>query len=541
MTKDMLFEDEARQAIFEGVKILARAVKTTLGPTGRNVVIKKGNGAPHITKDGVTVAREVSLADKFQNLGVELVREVVNKTATAAGDGTTTATVLAEAILENGAKFLASGVNTTELKRGIDLAVKAVVAHLDKTCKKISSEQETIQVATISANNDTEIGNLLGNLISEIGANGVATVEKTAGTELQIQKVEGLQVRGGYFSPYFANKDNGEAVYDDPRILIYDGRITAARDLILGNPNGFLERALIDGRPLVIIAEGIDGEAFHALVLNKVNGGQKILAVRIPFDANKIAILDDIATLTGGKVLSREAGCKQLHKVDLDELGTAGRIVATKDMTLILRGGGDAEQITAKVNSLQASAAAATSDYEKKVYKERAAKLSKGIAIIRVGAASEVELNEKYDRIEDALYATQAAVEEGIVPGGGVALARCISVVDALLPALENDNQRMGAKILRMALSSPLKQIAENAGLSGDVVLDKVLSSTSSTYGYNARSGVYCDMFVAGIIDPVKVAKVALLNAASVAGLVLTTDVLLVESDKPSQNSSKLN
>jgi len=535
MTKDMLFEDKARQAIFEGVRVLARAVKTTLGPTGRNVVIKKGNGPPHITKDGVTVAREVSLADKFQNLGVELVREVANKTATAAGDGTTTATVLAESILENGAKFLASGVNTTELKRGIDLAVKAVIAHLDATCKKVSSAQETIQVATISANNDAEIGTLLGNLINDIGANGVATVEKITGTELQVQKVEGLQVKGGYFSPYFANKDNGEAVYDDPRILIYDGRITAARDLILGNPNGFLERALVDGRPLVIIAEGIDGEAFHALVLNRVQGGQKILAVRIPFGTDKIALLEDIATLTGGKVLSREAGCKQLHKVDLDELGTAGRIVATKDMTLILRGGGDPVEITTKVATLQAAAVAATTEGEKRAFKERAAKLSKGIAIVRVGAASEVELNEKYDRIEDALYATQAAVEEGIVPGGGVALARCASVVERLLPTLENDNQRMGAKILQAALSSPLKQIAENAGLSGDVVLDKVLSSDAPSHGYNARSGVYCDMYAAGIIDPVKVAKVALLNAASVAGLVLTTDVLLVEAEKPSK------
>ena len=532
MTKDMLFEDKARQAIFEGVKILARAVKTTLGPTGRNVVIKKATGAPHITKDGVTVAREVSLADKFQNLGVELVREVANKTATAAGDGTTTATVLAEAILDSGAKFLASGVNTTELKRGIDLAVKAVVAHLDKSSKKITSQQETIQVASISANNDSEIGVLLGTLINEIGADGVATVEKVTGTELSVQKVEGLQVRGGYFSPYFANKDNGEAVYDDPRILIYDGRITAARDLILGNPNGFLERALVDGRPLVIIAEGIDGEAFHALVLNRVNGGQKILAVRIPFGVDKQALLDDIATLTGGKVLSREAGCKQLHKVDLDDLGTAGRIVATKDMTLILRGGGDPEQIAAKVESLQAAAATANTDHEKKLLKERAARISKGIAIVRVGAASEVELNEKYDRIEDALYATQAAVEEGIVAGGGVALARCSSVVDALIPSLENENQKMGAKIVRAALSSPLKQIAENAGLSGDVVLDRVLSSKNQNHGYNARTGEYCDMLVAGIIDPVKVAKVALLNAASVAGLVLTTDVLLVEREK---------
>lgn len=530
MTKDMLFEDKARQAIFEGVKTLARAVKTTLGPTGRNVVIKRSTGAPHITKDGVTVAREVALADKFQNLGVELVREVASKTATAAGDGTTTATVLAESILENGAKFLANGVNTFELKRGIDQAVKAVLEHLDKTAKKVSSEQEAIQVATVSANNDSEIGNLLGTLINEIGPDGVATVEKVASTELQIQKVEGLQIKGGYFSHYFANKDNGEAVYDDPRILIYDGRITAARDLILGNPSGFMERALADGRPLVILAEGIDGEAFHALVLNRVNGGQKILAVKIPFGHNKAALLDDIATLTGGKVLSRESGCKQLHKVELDDLGTAGRIVATKDMTLFLRGGGDPEIISAKVKSLLEAANASTTEVEKRALKERAAKLSKGIAIVRVGAASEVELNEKYDRIEDALYATQAAVEEGIVPGGGVALARSASVLDTLMSKLENDTQRMGAKVVKEALTSPLRQIAENAGLSGDVVLDKVLSNNHPDFGYNARTGVYCNMIEAGIIDPVKVSKIALINAASVASLVLTTDVLLVEA-----------
>lgn len=536
MIKDMLFEDQARQSVFEGVKILARAVKTTLGPTGRNVVIKKGNKAPTITKDGVTVAREVCLSDKFQNLGVELVREVASKTASSAGDGTTTATVIAEALLESGAKFLASGVNTTELKRGIDAAVKAVVEHLSQTSRKITSAQETIQVASISANNDSEIGSLLGNLINDIGPDGVATLEKS-GTELQVQKVEGLQLRAGYYSPYFANKDNGDAVYDDPRILIYDGRITAARDIVLGNPNGFLERALGDGRPLVILAEGLDGEAFNAVILNRVTGGQKLLAVKIPFGMDKSALLEDIATLTGGKVLSREAGCKQLHKVDLDELGTAGRVVSNKDMTIFLRCGGDPEAISTKVAALQEAAVNSTSDQEKRAFKERIARLCKGIAIVRVGAASEVELNERYDRVEDALFATQAAVEDGIVPGGGVALARCVSVVEKMMGSLENDNQRMGAKIVQMSLTAPLKQIAENAGLSGDVVLDKVLSNTNPSFGYNARTGEYCDMLASGIIDPTKVTKSALINAASVAGLVLTTDVLLVE--KENQNSNK--
>jgi len=539
MSKEMLFEDEARQAIFKGVKLLARAVKTTLGPTGRNVVIKKGKSAPYITKDGVTVAREVYLDNRFENLGVELVREVANKTATTAGDGTTTATVLAEAILENGAKYLANGVNTTELKRGIDLATKAAVEHLQKMAKKVASEKEMMQVATVSANNDTEIGDLLGKLIYEIGADGVATMEKAVSAEVVVQKVEGLQIKGGYLSHYFANKDNGEAVYDDPRILIYDGRITAARDLILGNPQGFLERAMADNRPLVIITEGVEGEAFHALVLNKVQGSRPILVARIPFGINKAAVLEDLATLIGSKVFSRETGCKQLHKIDLSELGTAGRVIATKEMTLFLRGGGDSEAIANKIAALQLAAEETTNDIEKRSYRERAAKLSKGIAIIKVGATSEVELNERYDRIEDALYATQAAVEEGIVPGGGVALARCMGVVDNLIETLSNEHQKMGARIVKEALASPLKQIAENAGLSGDVVLDKVLANKAQNYGFNARTNEYVDMLGTGIVDPTKVTKVALLNAASVAGLVLTTDVLLLE--KEAQNSNKVN
>lgn len=534
----MLFEDEARNAIFLGVKQLAKAVKATLGPTGRNVVIKKNGSIPHITKDGVTVAREVVLEDHFQNLGVELVREVASRTAIMAGDGTTTATVIAESILENGARFLASGVNATELKRGIDLAVKVVVARLTELSKKITTTQEIIQVATVSANNDTEIGSLLGNLISEIGSDGVATIERSPNADTYIERVDGLQLRSGFFGQFFANKNNSEAVWDDPRILIYDGRLTAARDIIVGNGTGFLERALADNRPLVIFCDGLDGEAFHAIGMNRIQQNVKILVVKFPFTIDKAALLDDLAVMTGGQVFSREAGYKQLHKIDLDALGRASRVIATKDTTLILGGGGDSEKIKAKADGLLEQANQAVSEFEKRIYRERAAKLKKGIAIVRVGATSEVELAEKQDRIEDAIFAAQAAVEDGVVPGGGVALVRCIEAVEVLESSLANEDQRMGAQIIKKALASPLMQIAANADISGDVVLENVRKSTNLNYGFNARTHEYIDMLQAGIIDPAKVAKAALQNAAGVAGLILTTEVLLVEKTE-SQNSSK--
>jgi len=528
MSKEMRFNDEARSLVFKGVQKLAQAVKTTLGPTGRNVIIKKTGKAPFITKDGVTVAREVELSDEFENLGAELVREVASRTALAAGDGTTTATVLAEAILEEGARHLTTGVNTTELKRGIDLAVKAVRSELDSLSQPVKSKKEMFQVASISANNDSEIGELLSELIDEIGSDGVATIEKSGTTETFIEKVDGLQLRGGYLTHYFANKENGEAVWDDPRILIYQGRITAARDLILGNGNGFLEKALspAEGRPIVIIADGVDGEALHALVMNRVQGGQKVLAVKTPFSLDKAETLQDVATLTGGKVFSREAG-HNLHKIELSDLGEAERIIATKDRTLILKGKGKPADITKRVENLRSQAAEADSEEKRRSLKERAAKLDSGIAVIKVGGSSEVELRERHDRVEDALFATQAAVDEGIVPGGGVALVRCIKVVRAL--KLENDSQMVGASIIERALSAPLKQIANNAGISGEVVLEKVLEQKGN-FGYNARKGTYCDLVKAGIIDPAKVAKSAIENAASVAGLLLTTDVLLVET-----------
>jgi chaperonin GroEL len=536
MSKDMLFNEEARKAMFQGVKKLAKAVKATLGPTGRNVVIKKKGVPPFITKDGVTVANEVVLRDHFENIGAELVREVASKTGSMAGDGTTTATVLAESILKVGEQYLATGVNATELRRGIDEAVKAVCAELTKMSKPVSSKEEIYQVATISANNDAEIGKLLADLIDEIGSDGVATIEKSGTSETYVDKVDGLQLQGGFINHYFANKENGEAVWDNPRILVYDGRITAARDIILGNQTGLLERALSpasDGRPLVIIADGIDGEALHALVMNRVQGGHKILACKTPFALNKTELLEDIATLTGGQVFSKEAGHK-LNKVDLNELGSAGRIIATKDKTLILQGKGDPEKISARAKALYAQVKKETDENTKRALKERAAKLSKGIAVIKVGGSSEVEMKERHDRIEDALYATQAAVDEGVVPGGGVAFVRCIDTVNTL--SLENEEQRKGAAIIIKALSSPLKQIAENAGITGEIVLEKVLAE-GGNFGYNARNKEYADMIKAGVIDPVKVAITALQNAASVAGLVLTTDVLLV--DQPEEKEVK--
>lgn len=524
----MLFQEEARKAMFEGVKKLSQAVKTTLGPTGRNVVIKNKGRPPYITKDGVTVANEVELSDHFENLGAELVREVASKTGSSAGDGTTTATVLAEAILAHGQGYLASGVNATELKRGIDLSVKAVVDKLVSMAKAVSSKEEIFQIATISANGDKKIGSLLSTLIDDIGADGVATIEKSGTSETYVDKVDGLQLQGGYINHYFSNKENGEAVWDNPRILIYNGRLTAARDIILGNQTGLLERALAPGgddRPIVIIADGVDGEALHVLVMNRVQGGHKVLAVQTPFALNKTELLEDIAVLTGGKVYSKEAGHK-LNKIDLDELGSAERVVATKDKTLILNGKGDEILIQNRVTALSEQVALETDADTKRSLKERAAKLSKGIAVIRVGGSSDVEMKERYDRVEDALYATQAAVSEGIVPGGGVALVRCIEAVEALV--LENEEQRKGASILIKALGAPLKQIAANTGLTGEIVLAKVLEGEGS-YGFNAKSQVYCDMYEAGIIDPVKVTKSAIQNAASVAGLVLTTDVILID------------
>jgi len=472
--------------------------------------------------------RDVIFSWKHNNNNVDEY-EVASRTADAAGDGTTTATVLAEAILIHGARHLSTGVNATELKRGIDDAVKVAIEQLDALAKPVKTKNEMYQVACISANNDEHVGELLATLIDEIGADGVATIEKSGSSETFVERVDGLQLKGGYLSEYFKTTDTGEAVWDDPKILIFSGRITAARDLILGNGNGFLERALAQGDPIVIISDGVDGEALHALVMNRVQGGQKILAVKIPFAPSKSELLDDIAIVTGGKVFSKEAGHK-LHKINLDDLGSAGRIIATKDKTLILRGKGDKKKIAERVKVIQDKIKEVETDAEKRSLKERAAKLGAGVAIIKVGGASEVEYRERHDRIEDALFSTQAAVEEGIVPGGGVALVRCIERVRKLMLELSGD-RKMGASIVEKALSAPLCQIAENAGITGEVVLEKVMAGKDD-FGFNARTGEYCQMYEAGIVDPAKVAKSALENAASVAGLVLMTDVVLLEKVK---------
>jgi len=526
----MLFQDDARKSVLAGVKKLFNAVKVTLGPTGRNVVIKRDKQPPFITKDGVTVAREVVLSDPFENIGAELVREVADKTAMV-GDGTTTATILGYAILEIGSRHLESGVNANELKIGIEKAVNVVLEKLKTIAKPIRSKEEIRQVATISANGDNHIGKLLADLIDDIGPEGVATIDKSGTKDTIVEKVDGLQLQGGYISPYFRTEENGDCIWDNPRILIYAGRLTAARDLILGNGTGFLEKALHpggDGRPLVVICDGLDGEALHALVMNRVQGGHKILAVKTPFSLHKDAVLEDIAVLTGSRVFSKEAGDK-LHKIDLAELGSAGRIVATAEKTIILQGKGDAVKIKAKVEALHQKAQEALDDQDRRFYKERASKLAKGVAIIRVGGSSEIEIRERRDRVEDAFFATQAAVEEGILPGGGVALVRCIGTVKDLAVQLDNEDQRLGAAIVEKALTYPLKQIVQNAGLVGEVILDKVLAGNLS-FGFNARTNTYVDMFEAGIVDPLKVTRAALLNAASVASLVLTTDVLLVEN-----------
>jgi chaperonin GroEL len=530
MSKEMRFEDDARKAIFEGVRKLSHAVKSTLGPTGRNVLIKRQGFPPIITKDGVTVAKEVDLEDPYEDLGAELVREVASKTASAAGDGTTTATVLAEAILMEGAKQLAVKVNAIDLKRGIDKAVSVVSSYLDRVAIPINTREEMLNVATISANGDTEIGDMVAGLVDEIGSEGVATIEKSGSEHTFVEKVDGLQLSGGWTSPYFATTDDQtKAVWDDAMILLYNGRISSAKDIALGNANGFLSRVVTSNSPLIIVAEAVEGEALHLLVLNRVQQKCKFLSVKMPFTTNQSELLQDLAVLTGGKVFSKETGHKQLHKIDLNDLGRVERVVASSDKTIFLGGKGNPDEISARVEDIKNKIEEADTDAEKRKLKERAAKLSSGIAVIKVGGASEVEYKEKHDRVEDALYATQAAIELGIVPGGGVALARAALDVDKMISKMENDDQRKGAQIISRALSAPLRQIATNAGQPGDVVLEKVVTKKDNQFGYDARGNRYANLVDAGIIDPVKVAKSAIQNAASVSGLMLTTDVVLIE------------
>ena len=529
MAKEILFDVEARDKIKKGVDSLASAVKVTLGPKGRNVVIDKKFGAPTVTKDGVTVAKEIDLTDPVENMGAQLVKEVASKTADAAGDGTTTATVLAQAIYGAGIKSVAAGANPMDLKRGIDAAVKVVVSNLKKQAQPIDNTEEIAQVATISANNDSEVGSRIAEAMKVVGKDGVITVEEAKGTEDELKTVEGMQFDRGYLSPYFVtNADKMEVELENPLILIHDKKISALKDVL-----PVLEKSQQTGRPLLIIAEDVDGEALAALVVNKIRGSLKIAAVKAPgFGDRRKAMLEDIAVLTGGTVISEEQGY-QLENADIPMLGQAEKVVIDKDNSTLVNGAGDSEQIKARINQIKAQIESTSSDYDKEKLQERLAKLSGGVAVIYVGAATEVEMKEKKDRVDDALHATRAAVEEGIVAGGGTALVRAL---DALADVKgENDDQEHGVNIVKTAIESPLRTIVSNAGGEGSVVVNKVKEGKGD-FGYNARNDVYENLIESGVIDPVKVTRLALENSASISGLLLTTECVI--ADEPEDHAA---
>jgi chaperonin GroEL len=521
--KDVRFGPDARDRILRGVDILANAVKITLGPKGRNVVLEKSYGAPRITKDGVTVAKEIELSDRFENLGAQLIREVASKTATLAGDGTTTATVLAQSIVREGVKAVAAGLNPMDLRRGIDKAVVAVVEELKKRSKKITTPSETAQVGTISANGETEIGEMISKAMQKVGKEGVITVEEAKGIETELDVVEGMQFDRGYVSPYFiTNPEKMVVDLESPYILIFEKKLSGLQALL-----PLLEAVVQAGKPLLIIAEDVEGEALATLVVNKLRGGLKVAAVKAPgFGDRRKAILEDIAILTGGQVISEDLGIK-LETVTLEMLGKAKKILIEKETTTIIEGAGKKADITGRVAQIRAQSEETTSDYDREKLQERLAKLAGGVAIIRVGGASEVEVKERKDRVEDALHATRAAVEEGIVPGGGVALIRAALILAKLKS--DNEDQRVGIEIVRKAIQVPLRQIAENAGEDGAVVAGKVLDKDDYAYGFDAQSGEFKDLVKAGIIDPTKVVRVALQDAASVAAMIITTEAGVVE------------
>ncbi len=522
------YDADARDALKRGVDKLANAVKVTLGPRGRNVVIEKSFGAPTVTKDGVTVAKEIELSDKVENMGAQMVREVASKTNDNAGDGTSTATVLAQSIIQTGLKNVTAGANPMELKRGIDTAVAAVVEELRNISQPVGDSLDSIrQVGSISANGDEEIGNSIADAMEKVGKDGVITVEEAKGTETYLETVEGMQFDRGYLSPYFVtNSDNMTAEMEDPYILIFDKKISNMKDLL-----PVLEKVVQTGKPLLIIAEDVEGEALATLVVNKLRGSLKIAAVKAPgFGDRRKAMLEDIAILTGGTVISEERGYK-LENATLDFLGTADRINIDKDNTTVVGGKGKENDIKARVNQIKTQIENTTSDYDREKLQERLAKLSGGVAVLYIGAASEVEMKEKKARVEDALHATRAAVEEGIVPGGGVALLRTLKVFENL--KAENNDQKVGFDIVKRALEAPLRAIANNAGVEGSIVVQKVLEGKDA-FGYNARTEKYEDLTKAGVIDPTKVTRTALENAASVAGLMLTTEAVVVE--KPSKD-----
>ena len=522
MAKEILFDVEARDKVKKGVDSLANAVKVTLGPKGRNVVIDKKFGAPTVTKDGVSVAKEVELSDPVENMGAQLVKEVASKTNDAAGDGTTTATVLAQAIYGAGIKSVTAGANPMDLKRGIDAAVKAVVENLKAQAQPIEKTEEIAQVATISGNNDKEIGNRIAEAMDVVGKDGVITVEEAKGTEDELKAVEGMQFDRGYLSPYFVtNADKMEVELENPLLLIHDKKISQLKDVL-----PVLEKSQQTGRPLLIIAEDVDGEALAALVVNKIRGSLKIAAVKAPgFGDRRKAMLEDIAILTGGTVISEEQGY-QLETADVPMLGQAEKVVIDKDNTTVVNGAGDAEQIKARVNQIKAQIESTSSDYDKEKLEERLAKLSGGVAVIYVGAATEVEMKEKKDRVDDALHATRAAVEEGIVAGGGTALIRAVQALEGLKG--ENDDQDHGINIVKTAIEAPLRTIVYNAGGEGSVVVNKVKEGEGD-FGYNARNDVYENLIASGVIDPVKVTRLALENSASISGLLLTTECVIAD------------
>ncbi len=529
--KEVKFHDHARSRIVKGVNILADAVKVTLGPKGRNVVIERSFGAPHITKDGVSVAKEIELADKFENMGAQMVKQVASKTADVAGDGTTTATVLAQSIVQEGMKYVAAGMNPMDLKRGIDKAVSSVVDELKKISKPCTTSKEIAQVASISANSDASIGETISLAMEKVGKEGVITVEDGKSLQNELDVVEGMQFDRGYISPYFINNpDKQAAILDDPLILLHDKKISSIRDLL-----PVLEEVAKAGKPLMIIAEDIEGEALATLVVNSMRGILKVAAVKAPgFGDRRKAMLEDIATLTGGTVISEETG-KQLEKASIADLGHAKRIEIHKENTTIIDGSGKAEAIKARVKAIQTQIEESTSDYDKEKLQERIAKLSGGVAVIKVGAATEVEMKEKKDRVDDALHATRAAVEEGIVPGGGVALIRARAAIKDLKG--DNHDQDAGIKIVLRALEEPIRAIASNAGDEPSVVVAKV-EAGAGNFGYNAATGEYGDLVEIGVIDPTKVTRTALQNAASIAALILTTDATIVEAPKEEKAAS---
>ncbi|WP_446654654.1 chaperonin GroEL [Blastomonas sp.] len=524
--KEVVFAEDARARMLRGVDILANAVKVTLGPKGRNVVIEKSFGAPRITKDGVTVAKEIELKDKFENMGAQMLREVASKQNDKAGDGTTTATVLAQAIVREGAKAVGAGMNPMDLKRGIDLAVRTVVADLESHAKKVVSNSEIAQVATISANGDQEVGRILAEAMDKVGNEGVITVEEAKSLETELETVEGMQFDRGYLSPYFVtNAEKLRVELEEPYILIHEKKLSNLAPMI-----PLLEQVVQSGRPLLIVAEDVEGEALATLVVNRLRGGLKVAAVKAPgFGDRRKAMLEDIAILTGGNVVSEELGTK-LENVTIPMLGRAKKVIIDKDNTTIVDGAGQRSDIDGRVAQIRAQIETTTSDYDREKLQERVAKLAGGVAVIRVGGATEVEVKEKKDRVDDALHATRAAVEEGILPGGGIALLRAIKALEGLKAA--NDDQQSGIDIVRRALRAPARQIAENAGEDGAFIVGKLLEANEYSRGFNAATGTYEDLVAAGVIDPAKVVRTALQDAASVAGLLITTEAIVTEAPK---------